>query len=179
MSRMSEVGHMSQASHTSEAALLTRRRLLNRISLGLGALAAAVLSVPILAYLLSPLLNPARQVWVTVGGVNTFQIGQTVAVQYNDPSPLPWAGQTAQTALWLRRVAQDSFVAFALNCSHLGCPVEWKGDAGLFLCPCHGGVYYADGNVAAGPPPRPLARYQVRVLNGLVQILTQPVQFGA
>jgi len=163
---------------TTDPALVSRRRFLNRLSLALGGLAAAILSVPILAYLLSPLLYPAQNVWRTLGGVDSFQIGQTVAVQYQDPSPLPWAGQTANTALWLRRTGADSFLAFALNCTHLGCPVDWKPDAELFLCPCHGGVYYNDGTVAAGPPPRPLIQYQVRVVNGLVQILSQPVSFG-
>jgi menaquinol-cytochrome c reductase iron-sulfur subunit len=42
--------------------------------------------------------------------------------------------------------------------------------AELFMCPCHGGVYYKDGNVAAGPPPRPLVRYAVRVENGDVKM---------
>jgi menaquinol-cytochrome c reductase iron-sulfur subunit len=164
---------------TSDAALLSRRRFLTRLSVGLGSLAAAVLGLPIVAYLLSPLLNPTPSAWRSVGGVDSFKMGETVAVQYQDPSPLPWAGQTALTALWLRRTAQESFTAFALNCSHLGCPVNWKPDAELFLCPCHGGVYYADGTVAAGPPPLPLAQYQVRVVNGIVQVLTQPVEFGA
>ena len=42
--------------------------------------------------------------------------------------------------------------------------------AELFMCPCHGGVYYKDGNVAAGPPPLPLVRYGVRIENGEVKI---------
>jgi len=42
--------------------------------------------------------------------------------------------------------------------------------AELFMCPCHGGVYYKDGTVAAGPPPHPLVRYEVRVENGDVKI---------
>jgi len=42
--------------------------------------------------------------------------------------------------------------------------------ADLFMCPCHGGVYYNDGQVAAGPPPRPLFRYDVRVENGEVKM---------
>jgi menaquinol-cytochrome c reductase iron-sulfur subunit len=163
----------------TDETLVSRRRFLTRISLTLGAVAGAVLSIPIVAYLLSPLLNPAPRVWRTLGGVNTYRIGETVSVEYEDPSPLPWAGQTALTALWLRRISEDSFVAFALNCSHLGCPVDWKETAQLFLCPCHGGVYYADGTVAAGPPPLPLAQYRVRTVDGIVQILTQPVEFGA
>ena len=75
----------------------------------------------------------------------------------------------------LRRVDADTFIAFTINCTHLGCPVRWLAEADLFMCPCHGGVYYNDGTVAAGPPPAPLPRYQVRVLNGDVQILTAPI----
>jgi menaquinol-cytochrome c reductase iron-sulfur subunit len=54
--------------------------------------------------------------------------------------------------------------------------VNWRPGAELFLCPCHGGVYYADGTVAGGPPPRPLARFNVRITqDNRVQILTQPL----
>ena len=154
---------------------VTRRRFLNAISIGLTALAGAVVSVPILSYLLSPLLNPAPRLWRPLGPVDQFLIGETVEAAFEDPSPLPWAGQTARTALYLRRTAQDTFVAFAVNCTHLGCPVGWQPRAQLFMCPCHGGVYYADGSVASGPPPQALARYDTRVQNGQVEILTRPL----
>jgi menaquinol-cytochrome c reductase iron-sulfur subunit len=137
--------------------------------------AAAVVSVPIIAYLLSPLLQPAPDQWHDVGPVDTFKVGETVEVALDDPSPLPWAGQTARTALWLRRNDQSSFTAFALNCTHLGCPVNWRQDANLFLCPCHGGVYYSDGTVAGGPPPRALPQLAVRVQNDRVQVLSRPL----
>ena len=55
--------------------------------------------------------------------------------------------------------------------------VNWRAGAELFLCPCHGGVYYADGSVAGGPPPRPLVRYSVRIGDSQrVQVLTRPLQ---
>lgn len=161
----------------SAAALASRRRFLSRLSLALAGLAGAVVSVPIVAYLLSPLLNPVRQVWRSVGRVDSFQIGNTVEVAFQEPSSVPWAGQTALTAAWLRRESQDQFTAFAIYCTHLGCPVSWRATAELFLCPCHGGVYYADGRVAGGPPPRPLVRYDVRIQDGEVQLLTRPLSF--
>jgi menaquinol-cytochrome c reductase iron-sulfur subunit len=154
----------------------TRRTFLSRISLALSGLAAAVVSVPILAYLLSPLLQRAPEEWRDLGLVENFRIGETVEVAFDEPSPLPWAGQTARTAVWLRRTGQGEFTAFGLNCTHLGCPVNWREGAELFLCPCHGGVYYADGSVAGGPPPRPLVRFQVRIAEGnRVQVQTQPL----
>jgi menaquinol-cytochrome c reductase iron-sulfur subunit len=159
-----------------DPAVLTRRRFLNRISLALSGLAAAVVSVPIVAYLLSPLLQPPPEEWRDLGPVQNFQIGETVEVAMDEPSSLPWAGQTALTAVWLRRNADQDFTAFGLNCTHLGCPVNWRAGAELFLCPCHGGVYYADGSVAGGPPPRPLVRYAVRIGdNNSVQVLRRPL----
>jgi menaquinol-cytochrome c reductase iron-sulfur subunit len=156
--------------------LVTRRSFLSRVSLALSGLAAAVVSVPIIAYLLSPLLQPPPEEWRDLGLVDNFRVGETVEVAYDEPSSLPWAGQTARTAVWLRRTGDREFTAFGLNCSHLGCPVNWRPGAELFLCPCHGGVYYADGTVAGGPPPRPLARFNVRITeDNRVQILSQPL----
>lgn len=160
------------------AAVLTRRAFLNRLSLILSGLIALVLSVPILAYLLTPLLRRAPRVWVNVGLLDQFAVGQTVQVAIEDPSPLPWAGQTTRTSVWLRREGLTEFIAFAVNCTHLACPVNWRAEARLFLCPCHGGVFYADGRVAGGPPPRPLVRYDVRVQDDVVQVLTGPVPIG-
>ena len=51
-------------------------------------------------------------------------------------------------------------------------PVNWRQDAGLFLCPCHGGVFYADGTVAGGPPERPLFERDWKVENG--RLLVRP-----
>ncbi|HRJ42177.1 MAG TPA: Rieske 2Fe-2S domain-containing protein, partial [Caldilineaceae bacterium] len=110
-----------------------------------------------------------------VGTVNSFQVGQTVEVSFEDASPLPWAGVAAKTAAWLRRNSATDFTAFAVNCTHLGCPVRWLDGAQLFMCPCHGGVYNDQGQNVAGPPPQPLARYPVRISNGQVEIRTTPV----
>jgi quinol---cytochrome c reductase iron-sulfur subunit, bacillus type len=166
------------AKPTIDQSVMNRRTFLSRISIALTALAGAVVAIPMVAYLLSPLLKPAINVWVPLGTTDGFPVGQTVEAVYHDPSPVPWAGLTALTAVWVRHVAQDQFIVFAVNCTHLGCPVRWVPDASLFICPCHGGVYYADGAVAAGPPPLPLFRYDNRVLNGVLEIRTRPLPVG-
>jgi menaquinol-cytochrome c reductase iron-sulfur subunit len=152
-----------------------RRTMLERLCVGLGALCGAMLALPGVGFVLAPLFRKTPDAWRGVGKVDEFKIGETVTVKFLDPSPLPWAGVTARTAAWLRRVSTNEFIAFAVNCSHLGCPVRWMQDANLFMCPCHGGVYYSDGQVAAGPPPRPLTRYPVRITNGEVEIQTKPI----
>jgi menaquinol-cytochrome c reductase iron-sulfur subunit len=153
-----------------------RRRFLVRLSVGLGSLAAAAVAIPSVAFLLG--LRRTPRVWRDVGPVEDFALGSTVQVAFADPSPLPWAGVTAQTAAWLLRSGEAEFVAFSVNCTHLGCPVRWLEDAGLFMCPCHGGVFYSNGTVASGPPPRPLSQYPVRVAAGRVEIMASPVPIG-
>jgi menaquinol-cytochrome c reductase iron-sulfur subunit len=154
---------------------LSRRNFLARFSVALGGLSALVVTVPVAGFLLAPYFKRQQEVWRSVGKVDSFKIGETAAVQYEDASPLPWAGVTARSAAWLRRENADTFIAFSINCTHLGCPVRWLPEANLFMCPCHGGVYYKDGTVAAGPPPQPLPRYPVRVKDGDVQIQTAPI----
>jgi Rieske Fe-S protein len=63
----------------------------------------------------------------------------------------------------VRRIDAERFQVFAINCAHLGCPVRWFPQSGLFMCPCHGGAYYADGSRASGPPERGLFEYGYRI----------------
>ena len=165
-------------SNLSEAAQATpcaasRRRFLSRLSVLLGSIAGAIVAIPCVGFLLG--LRKVPSVWRTVGKLDDYLIGSTVKVAFLDPSPLPWAGVTARTAAWLRRTSETEFVAFSVDCTHLGCPVRWLREANLFMCPCHGGVFYANGTVASGPPPRPLPTYPVRVQGDVVQILTSPL----
>lgn len=166
------------ASPPATAPELQRRRFLARASVGLVVVGGAALSAPGIAFVVAPLLNDGPTEWRPVGKVESFKVGTTTNVVFMDATPLPWAGVTAKTGAWLRRTSEAEFVAFSVNCAHLGCPVRWLQDANLFMCPCHGGVYYADGRVAAGPPPRPLSRYPVRVRDGQVEIRTQPIPIG-
>jgi menaquinol-cytochrome c reductase iron-sulfur subunit len=160
----------SSAPPTETPQDISRRRFFEKLSIALVGLCTAIVGVPLAGFVVAPFFRKLPEKWVTLGKPDDFQIGKTVAVTVIDPSSLPWAGVTAKSAVWLRRVNRDSFIAFSVNCTHLGCPVRWLEDAELFMCPCHGGVYYADGAVAAGPPPRPLFRYDVRVENGEVQM---------
>lgn len=153
----------------------SRRRFLSALSIGLGTLAAAAVALPIVGFILTPLIRGVPNKWRTVTGINDLKVGDTVEVSFLDSSPVAWSGVTAKTAAWLRRESDTEFVAFSVNCTHLGCPVRWLQSAELFMCPCHGGVYYKNGEVASGPPPHALFRYETRVENGNVQVLTSGI----
>jgi menaquinol-cytochrome c reductase iron-sulfur subunit len=166
-------GHVEAPPATAHE--IARRQLLGKMSVGLGVACGAAISVPGVGFVVAPLFRDAPREWRPVGKVESFKVGQTVNVVFVDASPLPWAGVTSKTSAWLRRVTETEFLAFSVNCAHLGCPVRWMEEARLFMCPCHGGVYYEDGRVAAGPPPHPLTRYPVRVTGDDVEIRTDPI----
>ena len=149
-----------------------RRRFLAWVSTALGAAAATAVGVPVIGFLFAPVARRPVETWRSLGPVDRFRIGETVEVRIPSAAPLPWAGEAAEMAAWLRRQGPSEFVAFSINCTHLGCPVRWMADARLFLCPCHGGVFYEDGAVAGGPPPRALSEYPVRVEDGTVWLRT-------
>jgi len=59
--------------------------------------------------------------------------------------------------VWIIRT-DKGFYALWARCTHLGCTPNWFGDQGRFRCPCHGSNYTVEGDVIAGPAPRPLWR---------------------
>lgn len=152
-------------------ALPDRRRFLARLSAAAATVAALLAGVPIIGVLLAPARRQEPE-WRDVGEVDEFVPGETVLVRYPAPDPEPWAGMAAVSTAWLRREGATDFVAFSPYCTHVGCPVTWTPGAELFMCPCHGGTYHQDGEVAGGPPPRPLDRLDVRVRNGRVELRT-------
>lgn len=149
-----------------------RRQFLHRASLGIGLAVAGALGIPWLTFLLSPARRDEPTAWRRVGRAEDFPVGATVKATYLDAAPLPWAGFAAESAAWIRREDERSFVAFSTYCTHVGCPVRWEEGAELFMCPCHGGAFYRDGSVAAGPPPQPLVRYPTRLRDGYVEVQT-------
>ena len=161
---------------------MERRNFLIKIGLALNAIAAALITLPLISYLAGALRTRKAQAWIRLGRVSDFPIGQTRLATYENPFTVPWDGDTGRVPCWVRRITADHFQVFAINCTHLGCPVRWFPESGLFMCPCHGGVYYENGEHASGPPPRRLYEYEHKiegdtllVRGGRLPTLAQPV----
>ena len=111
-----------------------------------------------------------RVPWVSLGPPGTFPINETRLVTFQNPLGQPWDGMAAEMGVYVRNLGEDQFLVFAMNCAHLGCPVTWFPQSGLFLCPCHGGVYYENGDRASGPPTRGLFACTWRLKKGQLEI---------
>ena len=145
---------------------LSRRKFLFTLGIALNVVAGLLLAIPLVGYVFSSLRYKTQQAWVSLGALEKFPERQTRLASYQNPFRSPWDGPTAEIPCWVRRLDQQHFQVFAINCTHLGCPVRWFPESGLFMCPCHGGVYYENGDRASGPPPRRLYEYEYRIKDG-------------
>lgn len=72
--------------------------------------------------------------------------------------------------VFVRKQAGDKIAVLNNKCTHLGCAVDWSSTEGHFTCPCHGGIFDADGNVISGPPPKPLAQMEAKIENNTIYV---------
>jgi len=157
----------------SSEATVSRRGFLMKLGILFNGFAAMVLAVPIVRFLSSSVTRGRANAylsWVPLGSIDKFPEGETRLATFQNPYVMPTDGKTVDTACWVRRIAGDKFQVFAINCAHLGCPVRWFQQSGLFMCPCHGGAYYRDGSRASGPPERGLFEYPYEVKDGVLTI---------
>lgn len=145
----------------------TRRNWLFAAGVVLNVAAGALLAVPMIGFVFSSFVEKKDpRDWISLGTLDDFPEKTTRIATYRNPFTRPWDGQTANIPCWVRRASGKEFQIFAINCTHLGCPVRWFQESGLFMCPCHGGAFYEDGSRAAGPPPRGLFQYDHKVEKG-------------
>ena len=55
----------------------------------------------------------------------------------------------------------NGFYAVSAVCTHLGCITQWKPEANMIACPCHGSKFKTDGTKIEGPAPRPLPHFAI------------------
>jgi menaquinol-cytochrome c reductase iron-sulfur subunit len=169
---MSEPNYES-AEEASGGPKIGRRDMLFALGVGINAVAATLFAIPVIGYIIGPSRRKEAEAdlsWVTLGDLGQFPEGETRLATYRNPLVRPWDGDTANIPCWVRRISADKLQVFAINCAHLGCPVRWFPQSALFLCPCHGGAYYADGSRASGPPPRGLFEYDYKIEQGVLLI---------
>jgi Rieske Fe-S protein len=134
--------------------------------------------------MLAPVFDEATFEAVFLGKVSDFpseasapgKFKPTAATYVEDTSNpatspgLAWVHNSGKPGTdWLAPDAM--FTVFSNRCMHLGCPIQAVG--GGFACPCHGGQYDTEGRRTAGPPIRPLDRFQWEIRNSDELWITQ------
>jgi Rieske Fe-S protein len=164
----------ANAVHSPAPTIPRRRAFLKWLTYATGAAAAALLGIPLVAYVFGA-VRKHKVHCVPLGSPSQFPLNETRLATFQNPLGQPWDGLAARMGVYVRNLGQDDrgldrFLVLAMNCTHLGCPVTWFAQSGLFMCPCHGGVYYESGERASGPPPRGLFHCVWRVRAGQLEI---------
>jgi Rieske Fe-S protein len=104
---------------------------------------------------------PMREMFV--GTVSQLKVGESQTIRTPD-------GDTYVMA----RTGEQSFRVLSDVCPHLGCRVHWVARDNHFFCPCHMGVFNAEGVATAGPPAEAgqnLTQLETRVADGKVFVM--------
>jgi menaquinol-cytochrome c reductase iron-sulfur subunit len=160
-----------------EGETVTRRRLFTGGALAAGGVASAAFGLPALGFALGPLFeDQLPETYQDVGPERDFNANTYVPKVID---LVPEVGEAGKTTIYVRRFnrrrddptnADLPYVAISTRCAHLGCPVRYVQASERFICPCHGGVYGFQGEVAGGPPVRPLDRFKTKVEGGRVLV---------
>jgi cytochrome b6-f complex iron-sulfur subunit len=124
---------------------------------------AAAVGYPIYRYLNSPVAKEASMAAITdvsLPGADKLPPGGVLLFKFG---PFP---------SMLIHHTDNTWVAFDAVCTHLGCTVQYHPEQDKIVCACHGGVYdsHTGANVS-GPPPKPLSKFNVKVLAGSVSVM--------
>lgn len=156
---------MPQSDLEIEGSAPTRRGFCCGIIYFLGGLISAALGVPAAVYLFLPLRSRKESQWVDAGDLTQLEPRQPQELTFRRTRADGWKITSEKATAWVVRITDQEVVAFSPSCTHLGCAYHWDAQKNEFLCPCHGSVFGIDGKVLAGPAPRPLDRYDVKVEN--------------
>jgi menaquinol-cytochrome c reductase iron-sulfur subunit len=124
------------------------------------------LGVPAGVYLLFPPKSRKEEEWVEATDLATLEKDVPEEVVFRRNRVDGWKVSSEKTSAWVIKKSDTDVLAFAPQCTHLGCAYRFEERRKTFLCPCHTSNFDMEGKVIDGPAPRPLDRYQVRVQNG-------------
>jgi Rieske Fe-S protein len=115
------------------------------------------------AFTVGQLWIAAQSVWRRATGkpplqkiaqVDELEVGQTKLFHY----------PTEADGCLLIRLAEDQFIAYSNECTHLMCAVVPQVAEGQLHCPCHVGYFDLEtGRPTAGPPRRPLPKVELKI----------------
>lgn len=147
-----------------------RRDFMKAAIFSIGGVIAAALGVPAVGYIVGPALKQAADTWVRLGAVNKVELNNPTLFKTTVETQTGWINTQEEISAYVLTENGQDFAVLSNICTHLGCRVRWIADDKKFHCPCHNGVFAKDGTVLAGPPPRPLDRFESKIEDGILYI---------
>jgi menaquinol-cytochrome c reductase iron-sulfur subunit len=136
------------------------------------------LSIPLVGTVISPAFRRQVRDWAEAGNADELDVSVPKELTYVVTVQDGWLKTTAMKSVWAVRQPDGKITVFSPLCTHLGCGYRWDTDDLTFKCPCHGSIFNINGNVLAGPAPRPLDRLPVKVEGGRLFIIDKQFKSG-
>lgn len=150
---------------------LSRREFVTITVGALGAIITAVVGLPAISFLLSPALKTQKtEAWVSLGPLENYPVGEPTLFTFTRTRVNGWEKTVNSFGVYVWRKSEQETITYSNWCTHLSCRVTWHDDVDLYICPCHDGHFDIEGDVVAGPPPRPLDQYENKVEDGVLFI---------
>lgn len=149
---------------------LGRRSFVVRTIVAIQGLIGATIAFVVGATTLSPSLTRRDEAWLTVTALDPLPENQPVPVTLRVMRQDGYAQIIDRPVVYVVRTGAESVRVLHSRCTHLGCQTSYDRREKKILCPCHGGVFDAHGNVLDGPPPAPLPALDARIENGQVLV---------
>jgi Rieske Fe-S protein len=128
--------------------------------------------VPAIMYIVGPALKKQQtQEWIQLGPIAKIELGTPTLFKFKTQRQSGWITNEEEISLYVYSEDGREYIALSNVCTHLGCRIRWIDEQDEFFCPCHNAIFDKQGNVVAGPPPRPLDRFQVKVENDQLYVL--------
>jgi menaquinol-cytochrome c reductase iron-sulfur subunit len=148
----------------SEEKSINRRSFLGIATWAIGGLISAGMAIPAIAYVVGPTLKQNEtEEWIPLGSVTKVELNTPTLFKAKIQRQTGWIINEQELSIYVLTDNGRDFIAMSNVCTHLGCRVRWIAEQDHFFCPCHNAVFDKEGEVASGPPPRPLDRYEVKV----------------
>lgn len=149
----------------------TRRDTLKMGIWSIGGFISAALGLPALAYVVGPALKREDEsAWLKLGSASKVELGLPMLFKARIIRKAGWISTDEQIAVYVLTENGRDYIAMSNICTHLGCRVRWIPNNEQFYSPCHNGIFDKQGYVVAGPPPRPLDRYEIKIENDQIYI---------
>lgn len=135
----------------------------------------ALLSIPLVRFSLHPLCRSTTGVrWSDVGAAEQLAAsGVPVKVLVTVEQRDGWRKILSTKPVYVVRNGDRAPTVLSSVCPHLGCAVAWNESRSQFVCPCHEGVFAADGSLVSGPPPRGMDELETVVEDGVLKVRYQ------
>jgi Rieske Fe-S protein len=163
----------------------SRRRFLGILTNLLMATIGLVIAIPALGYFFAPLRrksggDEAGATFQDAGPLADIRIGEWRLLSIEMVHQDGWRKTRVKHAVWVRQHGEgdQGVTVFSSICPHLGCPINWHPDQTQFNCPCHGGLFNADGQHTGGPPPRSMDPLEFEVRAGRLWVRWQDFKIG-